>query len=92
MPVTSLLITFYGLDLWSLVSSWNSSIQALLDVQPSLSLGALTAPGMCASNLFALNITALNNTSLTAQQLMPGLGYFASDADGPHWPSEATAP
>ncbi|KAJ9512010.1 hypothetical protein QJQ45_004416 [Haematococcus lacustris] len=79
MPVTSLLITFYGLDLWSLVSSWNSSIQALLDVQPSLSLGALTAPGMCASNLFALNITALNNTSLTAQQLMPGLGYFASD-------------
>ncbi|KAJ9513229.1 hypothetical protein QJQ45_029507 [Haematococcus lacustris] len=79
MPVTSLLITFYGLDLWSLVSSWNSSIQALLEVQPSLSLGALTAPGMCASNLLALNITALNNTSLTAQQLMPGLGYFASD-------------
>ncbi|GFH21198.1 hypothetical protein HaLaN_18451 [Haematococcus lacustris] len=34
---------------------------------------------MCASQLLALNTTALLNTSLTAQELMPGLGYFAMD-------------
>ncbi|KAL6747007.1 hypothetical protein V8C86DRAFT_3148820 [Haematococcus lacustris] len=39
----------------------------------------LSAPGMCASQLLALNTTALLNTSLTAQELMPGLGYFAMD-------------
>ncbi|GFH23468.1 hypothetical protein HaLaN_21083 [Haematococcus lacustris] len=34
---------------------------------------------MCASQLLALNTTALLNTSLTAQELMPGLGYFTMD-------------
>ncbi|KAL6753821.1 hypothetical protein V8C86DRAFT_2717940 [Haematococcus lacustris] len=34
---------------------------------------------MCASQLLALHTTALLNTSLTAQELMPGLGYFAMD-------------
>ncbi|KAL6759780.1 hypothetical protein V8C86DRAFT_2564638, partial [Haematococcus lacustris] len=78
---TSLFITFYGLDLWSLLASWGSGIQALLEAQqsPSLRLQGLSAPGMCASQLLALNTTALLNTSLTAQQLMPGLGYFATD-------------
>ncbi|KAJ9527065.1 hypothetical protein QJQ45_025229, partial [Haematococcus lacustris] len=78
---TPLFITFYGLDLWSLLTSWGSRIQALLEAQqsPSLSLQGLSAPGMCASQLLALNTTALLNTSLTAQQLMPGLGYFAND-------------
>ncbi|KAJ9521423.1 hypothetical protein QJQ45_001192 [Haematococcus lacustris] len=76
-----LLITLYGLDLWSLLTSWGSGIQALLEAQPSpsLSLQDLSAPGMCASQLLALNTTALLNTSLTAQELMPGLGYFAMD-------------
>ncbi|KAL6748571.1 hypothetical protein V8C86DRAFT_2874843 [Haematococcus lacustris] len=78
---TPLLITFYGLDLWSLLTSWGSGIQALLEAQqsPSLGLQGLSAPGMCASQLLALNTTALLNTSLTAQQLMPGLSYFATD-------------
>ncbi|GFH15553.1 hypothetical protein HaLaN_11798, partial [Haematococcus lacustris] len=78
---TPLLITFYGLDLWSLLTSWGSGIQALLEAQqsPSLSLQGLSAPGMCASQLLALNTTALLNTSLTAQQLMPGLGYFTAN-------------
>ncbi|KAJ9520153.1 hypothetical protein QJQ45_030079, partial [Haematococcus lacustris] len=78
---TSLLITLYGLDLWSLLTSWGSGIQALLEAQqtPSLSLQDLSAPGMCASQLLALNTTDLLNISLTAQQLMPGLGYFAMD-------------
>ncbi|KAJ9526320.1 hypothetical protein QJQ45_009773 [Haematococcus lacustris] len=78
---TPLIITFYGLDLWSLLTSWGSGIPALLEAQqsPSLSLQGLSAPGMCASQLLALNTTALLNTSLTAQQLMPGLGYFATD-------------
>ncbi|KAL6761664.1 hypothetical protein V8C86DRAFT_2530010, partial [Haematococcus lacustris] len=78
---TSLLITLYGLDLWSLLTSWGSGIQALLEAQqtPSLSLQDLSAPGMCASQLLALNTTALLNISLTAQQLMPGLSYFAMD-------------
>ncbi|KAJ9526627.1 hypothetical protein QJQ45_017611, partial [Haematococcus lacustris] len=78
---TPLFITFYGLDLWSLLTSWGSRIQALLEAQqsPSLGLQSLSAPGMCASQLLALNTTALLNTSLTAQQLMPGLGYFAND-------------
>ncbi|KAL6760945.1 hypothetical protein V8C86DRAFT_3132054 [Haematococcus lacustris] len=78
---TPLLITLYGLDLWSLLTSWGSGIQALLEAQqsPSLSLQGLSAPGMCASQLLALNTTALLNTSLTAQELMPGLGYFAVD-------------
>ncbi|KAL6752589.1 hypothetical protein V8C86DRAFT_2439168 [Haematococcus lacustris] len=76
-----LLITLYGLDLWSLLASWDSGIQALLEEQlsPSLSLLGLSAPGMCASQLLALNTTALLNTSLTAQELMPGLGYLATD-------------
>ncbi|KAJ9533558.1 hypothetical protein QJQ45_026618 [Haematococcus lacustris] len=54
---------------------------ALLEAQqpPSLSLQGLSAPGMCASQLLALNTTALLNTSLTAQELMPGLGYFTAD-------------
>ncbi|KAJ9506671.1 hypothetical protein QJQ45_003317 [Haematococcus lacustris] len=69
-------ITFYGLDLWSLVTSWGADIQASLE--GSLSLQALTAPGMCASQLLALNTTQLN-TSLNAQQLMPGLVYFSRD-------------
>ncbi|KAJ9512225.1 hypothetical protein QJQ45_012780 [Haematococcus lacustris] len=74
-------LTFYGLDLWSLVTSWGSRMQELLDAQQprGLSLLELTAPGMCASQLLSLNTTALFNTSLTAQQLMPGLTYFASD-------------
>ncbi|KAJ9532498.1 hypothetical protein QJQ45_010492 [Haematococcus lacustris] len=78
---TPLLLTFYGLDMWSLVHSWGSGIQALLEAQqpPSLSLQGLSAPGMCASQLLALNTTALLNTSLTAQELMPGLGYFTAD-------------
>ncbi|KAJ9525323.1 hypothetical protein QJQ45_020864, partial [Haematococcus lacustris] len=78
---TPLLVTFYGLDLWSLLTSWGSGIRALLEAQesPSLSLQGLSAPGMCASQLLALNTTALLNTSLTAQELMPGLGYFATD-------------
>ncbi|KAJ9532842.1 hypothetical protein QJQ45_010942 [Haematococcus lacustris] len=76
-----ILITLYGLDLWSLLTSWGSRIQALLEAQPSpsLSLQGLSAPGMCASQLLALNTTALLNTSLTAGELMPGLGYFAMD-------------
>ncbi|GFH20336.1 hypothetical protein HaLaN_17440, partial [Haematococcus lacustris] len=78
---TPLLLTFYGLDMWSLVTSWGSGIQALLEAQqpPSLSLQGLSAPGMCASQLLALNTTALLNTSLTAEELMPGLGYFTAD-------------
>ncbi|GFH19111.1 hypothetical protein HaLaN_16011, partial [Haematococcus lacustris] len=78
---TPLLLTFYGLDMWSLVHSWGSGIQALLEAQqpPSLSLQGLSAPGMCASQLLALNTTALLNTSLTAQELMPGLAYFTAD-------------
>ncbi|KAL6755076.1 hypothetical protein V8C86DRAFT_257322 [Haematococcus lacustris] len=79
MSTTSLLITFYGLDLWSLVTSWGSSIQELLDVEPSLSLEGLTAPGMCASHLLSLAPSALLNTSLTPQQRMPGLEYFRRD-------------
>ncbi|KAL6759829.1 hypothetical protein V8C86DRAFT_2565379 [Haematococcus lacustris] len=84
----TLLILLYGLDLWSLLASWGSRIQALLEAQqsPSLSLQGLSAPGMCASQLLALNTTALLNTSLTAQQLMPGLGYFAMDVGGRHSP------
>ncbi|KAJ9519520.1 hypothetical protein QJQ45_000605 [Haematococcus lacustris] len=76
-----LLITFYGLDLWSLVTSWGSRIQALLDAQrsPSLRIQNLVAPGMCASQLLALNTTALLNTSLTPQELMPALGLFTTD-------------
>ncbi|KAL6744743.1 hypothetical protein V8C86DRAFT_3152446 [Haematococcus lacustris] len=78
---TPLLLTFYGLDMWSLVHSWGSGVQALLEAQqpPSLSLQGLSAPGMCASQLLAINTTALLNTSLTAQQLMPGLGYFTAN-------------
>ncbi|KAL6759796.1 hypothetical protein V8C86DRAFT_2564841 [Haematococcus lacustris] len=81
---TPLIITFYGLDLWSLLTSWGSGIPALLEAHqsPSLSLQGLSAPGMCASQLLVLNTTALLNTSLTAQQLMPGLGYFATDVSG----------
>ncbi|KAL6758016.1 hypothetical protein V8C86DRAFT_2435100 [Haematococcus lacustris] len=76
-----LLITLYGLDLWSLINSWGSSIQAVLEAHksPSLSLLDLSAPGMCASQLLALNTTALFSTSRTAQDLMPGLGFFATD-------------
>ncbi|KAL6756116.1 hypothetical protein V8C86DRAFT_116166 [Haematococcus lacustris] len=76
---TPLLLTYYGLDMWSLVTG--SGIQALLEAQqpPSLSLQGLSAPGMCASQLLALNTTALLNTSLTAQELMPGLAYFTAD-------------
>ncbi|KAJ9504823.1 hypothetical protein QJQ45_005525 [Haematococcus lacustris] len=79
---TPLLLTFYGLDMWSLLTSWGSGIQALLEAQqaPSLSLQGLSAPGMCASQLLALNTTALLNTSLTAKELMPGLAYFKADA------------
>ncbi|GFH33572.1 hypothetical protein HaLaN_32965, partial [Haematococcus lacustris] len=78
---TPLLVTLYGLDLWSLLTSWGSGIRALLEAQesPNLSLQGLSAPGMCASQLLTLNTTALLNTSLTAQELMPGLGYFATD-------------
>ncbi|KAJ9532514.1 hypothetical protein QJQ45_010589, partial [Haematococcus lacustris] len=78
---TPLLLTFYGLDMWSLVHSWGSGIQLLREAQqpPSLSLQGLSAPGMCASQLLALNTTALLNTSLTAQELMPGLAYFTAD-------------
>ncbi|KAL6750013.1 hypothetical protein V8C86DRAFT_2824553 [Haematococcus lacustris] len=78
---TPLLIIFFGLDLWSLLTSWGSGIQALLESQqpPSLSLQELSAPGICASQLLALNTTALLNTSLTPQELMPGLDYFAMD-------------
>ncbi|GFH14458.1 hypothetical protein HaLaN_10519, partial [Haematococcus lacustris] len=78
---TPLLLTFYGLDMWSLVTSWGSGIQELLEAQqpPSLSLQGLSAPGMCASQLLALNTTALLNTSLTAQELMPSLTYFTAD-------------
>ncbi|KAL6761341.1 hypothetical protein V8C86DRAFT_882239 [Haematococcus lacustris] len=76
-----LLITFYGLDLWSLLTSWGSRIQALLDAQrsPSLRIQDLARPGMCASQLLALNTTALLNTSLTPQELMPALGLFTTD-------------
>ncbi|KAL6761360.1 hypothetical protein V8C86DRAFT_3088611 [Haematococcus lacustris] len=76
-----LLITFLGLDLWSLLTSWGSSIQALLDAQqsPSLSMQNLTGPGMCASQLLDLNTTALLNTSLTPMELMPALNYFTMD-------------
>ncbi|GFH18910.1 hypothetical protein HaLaN_15785, partial [Haematococcus lacustris] len=76
-----LFITFLGLDLWSLVTSWGSGIQALLDVQqsPSLSMQNLTAPGMCASQLLALDTTALFNTPLTPMELMPALDYFTMD-------------
>ncbi|KAJ9523399.1 hypothetical protein QJQ45_005304 [Haematococcus lacustris] len=76
-----LVITFYGLDLWSLINSWGSRIEALLEGQlsPSLSLQDLSAPGMCASQLLALNTTALFDTFLTAQDLMPGLDFFAMD-------------
>ncbi|KAL6756314.1 hypothetical protein V8C86DRAFT_92972 [Haematococcus lacustris] len=78
---TSLNITFYGLDLWSLLTSWGSGIQALLEAQqpPRPSLHDLSAPGMCASHLLALNTTALLNTSRTAQELMPALSYFVTD-------------
>ncbi|KAJ9532505.1 hypothetical protein QJQ45_010580 [Haematococcus lacustris] len=78
---TPLLFTFFGLDMWSLLTSWGSGIGALLEAQqpPSLSLQGLSAPGMCASQLLALNTTALLNTSLTAQELMPGLAYFTAD-------------
>ncbi|KAL6751732.1 hypothetical protein V8C86DRAFT_3029969 [Haematococcus lacustris] len=76
MESTVFKITFYGLDLWSLVTSWGADIQALLE--GSLSLQALTAPGMCASQLLSINTTRLN-TSLDAQQLMPGLVYFSRD-------------
>ncbi|KAJ9533808.1 hypothetical protein QJQ45_026900 [Haematococcus lacustris] len=76
-----LLITFYGLDLWSLLTSWGSRIQALLDAQrsPSLRIQDLARPGMCASQLLALNTTALLNTSLTPQELMPAFGLFTTD-------------
>ncbi|KAL6756326.1 hypothetical protein V8C86DRAFT_3136681 [Haematococcus lacustris] len=78
---TSLIIVFYGLDFWSLLTSWGSGMQALLEAQqpPSLRLQDLSAPGMCASHLLALNTTALLNTSRTAQELMPALSYFARD-------------
>ncbi|KAJ9521517.1 hypothetical protein QJQ45_008807 [Haematococcus lacustris] len=78
---TSLIIVFYGLDLWSLMTSWGSGMQALLEAQqpPSLRLQDLSAPGMCASHLLALNTTALLNTSRTAQELMPALSYFVTD-------------
>ncbi|GFH22167.1 hypothetical protein HaLaN_19588 [Haematococcus lacustris] len=78
---TSLDIVFYGLDFWSLLTSWGSGMQALLEAQqpPSLRLQDLSAPGMCASHLLALNTTALLNTSRTAQELMPALSYFARD-------------
>ncbi|KAL6748250.1 hypothetical protein V8C86DRAFT_2884511 [Haematococcus lacustris] len=89
---TPLLINFFGLDLWSLLTSWGSGIQALLESQQPPSLQELSAPGICASQLLALNTTALLNTSLTPQELMPGLDYFAMDstAPGPHCTSPST--
>ncbi|KAJ9511746.1 hypothetical protein QJQ45_022622, partial [Haematococcus lacustris] len=78
---TSLRITFFGLDLWSLCT-WQSIIQARVEArQPSsnLTMQFLTAPGMCYSRLRALNYTELLDTTLTADQLMPGLAYFVDD-------------
>ncbi|GFH16844.1 hypothetical protein HaLaN_13350, partial [Haematococcus lacustris] len=51
---------------------------------PAMSFTALLAcmmflHGMCASQLLALNTTALFDTFLTAQDLMPGLDFFAMD-------------
>ncbi|KAJ9524141.1 hypothetical protein QJQ45_004891 [Haematococcus lacustris] len=71
--------TFFGLDLYSLVT-WESSMEALVAAQPSsVTMQSLAAPGTCYSHLKALNTSALLNTSLTAQQLMPGLDLFVSD-------------
>ncbi|KAJ9524733.1 hypothetical protein QJQ45_024370 [Haematococcus lacustris] len=71
--------TFFGLDLYSLVT-WESSVEALVAAQPSsMTMQSLAAPGTCYSHLQALNTSALLNTSLTAQQLMPGLDLFVSD-------------
>ncbi|KAL6764299.1 hypothetical protein V8C86DRAFT_3022436 [Haematococcus lacustris] len=71
--------TFFGLDLYSLVT-WESSVEALVAAQPSsMTMQSLAAPGTCYSHLKALNTSALLNTSLTAQQLMPGLDLFVSD-------------
>ncbi|KAJ9521673.1 hypothetical protein QJQ45_015267 [Haematococcus lacustris] len=91
---TSLNITFYGLDLWSLMTSWGSGIQALLEAQqpPSLSLQDLSAPGTCASQLLALNTTALLNTSRTAQELMPALSFFVTDVSGLYTEGHAPRP
>ncbi|GFH31809.1 FAD NAD(P)-binding domain-containing [Haematococcus lacustris] len=81
---TSLRITFFGLDLWSLCT-WNSDIQAMIDrqqqVQPStnLTLQYLTAPGICYSHLKTLDYTALLNTNISIEQLMPGLDYLVAD-------------
>ncbi|KAJ9514466.1 hypothetical protein QJQ45_016211, partial [Haematococcus lacustris] len=78
---TSLRITFFGLDLWSLCT-WESDIQARVEARPSssnLTLQYLTAPGMCYSQLKALNYTELLGTTLTADELMPGLAYFVAD-------------
>ncbi|KAJ9522225.1 hypothetical protein QJQ45_008047 [Haematococcus lacustris] len=79
--LTSLRITFFGLDLWSLCT-WQSDVEALVNEQrtrTNVSMAYLTAPGMCYSALKALNYTTLLNTSLPVEQLMPGLDYFVAD-------------
>ncbi|KAJ9524348.1 hypothetical protein QJQ45_008552 [Haematococcus lacustris] len=77
--LVKLQFTFFGLDLYSLVT-WESSVEALVAAQPSsMTMQSLAAPGTCYSHLKALNTSALLNTSLTAQQLMPGLDLFVSD-------------
>ncbi|GFH19397.1 methyltransf_11 domain-containing protein, partial [Haematococcus lacustris] len=82
--LTSLRITFFGLDLWSLCT-WQSDVEALVNEQrtrTNVSMAYLTAPGMCYSALKALNYTTLLNTSLPVEQLMPGLDYFVADITG----------
>ncbi|GFH20304.1 hypothetical protein HaLaN_17399, partial [Haematococcus lacustris] len=79
--LTSLRITLFGLDLWSLCT-WQSDVEVLVDRQYSrtnMTMTYLTAPGMCFSALKALNYTTLLNTSLPVEQLMPGLDYFMAD-------------
>ncbi|KAL6758468.1 hypothetical protein V8C86DRAFT_3093147 [Haematococcus lacustris] len=79
--MTSLRITFFALDLWSLCT-WQSDVEALVDSQHSrtnMTMAYLTAPGMCYSALKALNYTTLLNTSFPVEQLMPGLDYFMAD-------------
>ncbi|KAL6747881.1 hypothetical protein V8C86DRAFT_1250517 [Haematococcus lacustris] len=79
--LTSLRLTFFGLDLWSLCT-WHSNVVALVNEQrtrTNVSMAYLTAPGMCYSALKALNYTTLLNTSLPVEQLMPGLDYFVAD-------------
>ncbi|KAL6763569.1 hypothetical protein V8C86DRAFT_246025 [Haematococcus lacustris] len=79
--MTSLRITLFGLDLWSLCT-WQSDVEVLVDSQHSrtnMTMAYLTAPGMCYSALKALNYTTLLNTSFPVEQLMPGLDYFMAD-------------